>query len=678
MFAGPRLYLKNRTIDTQEAVSQDIRTKTERRSASAEPQHFLIQYDHYPSETDIKTLISKNVTVTGMVHENGLVVSCAGPSALDGLPLLWVSSLSAADKISPMLGEGSALLVVVEFHSDVDLNRGRDVILNAGLELLERPDLASHHLLARGDWSEVRALAAKDEVAYLFPAHPELIALGPIAACVSTAAAGQYVAKVGDGWDGPGLGSAVLGYYFQKMTPQLPADSAQAEILRAFNQWSVAVKVSFAAASGPSAARTINILFARAAHDDPYAFDGPGGALAHTFYPSPPNPESLAGDMHFDEDETWRIGGGTDLFSVALHEAGHALGLGHSDQPGAVMYPYYSQWTKLAAEDVAAVRELYAAAEPDPPPSTPAPDPTPTPEPPAPTPTPEPAPTPVPPLPPLQPLSLNVQPPPSVVVGESVFVLGTTSGGTAPLVLSWRTDRGHSTAIAALPVWNAEIPLELGTNNITVSLKDAAQNAVIRSYSVERKAPPAVLTLTITSPSGAAGSNSSQSNITMKGTAVHPSGIARVTWSSDRGGSGAASGGASWDTGAIALSSGANIITIRASAVDGTAATKTAQVNYAPTAASDTTAPSLVITSPGTQVVTTTAESIALKGTAQDNVGVTEIQWISSTGPSGKATGTTSWSIPAIPLLKGYNQLTIRAYDAAGNMGWRSVGVTRQ
>jgi hypothetical protein len=68
--------------------------------------------------------------------------------------------------------------------------------------------------------------------------------------------------------------------------------------------------------------------------------------------------------------------------------------------------------------------------------------------------------------------------------------------------------------------------------------------------------------------------------------------------------------------------------------------------------------------------------TLTFSGTASDNVGVVKVTWSTNTGSSGTASGTTAWSA-AIPLLVGSNQVTIRAYDAAGNMGWRAVEVSR-
>ncbi|KAL0182975.1 hypothetical protein M9458_022350, partial [Cirrhinus mrigala] len=96
-------------------------------------------------------------------------------------------------------------------------------------------------------------------------------------------------------------------------------------------------------------------------HRDGYPFDGPNGFLAHAFPPF----EGIGGDAHFDDDETffYRSPQGYNLFLVAAHEFGHSLGLEHSRDPGALMYPTYvyrdMDTFVLPKDDVEGIQSLY-------------------------------------------------------------------------------------------------------------------------------------------------------------------------------------------------------------------------------------------------------------------------------------------------------------------------------
>jgi len=73
---------------------------------------------------------------------------------------------------------------------------------------------------------------------------------------------------------------------------------------------------------------------------------------------------SIGGDMHFDDGNIWvddpHATSGIDLFTVALHEFGHALGLGHSNVAGSVMEATYAGARRsLHADDIAGIQAVY-------------------------------------------------------------------------------------------------------------------------------------------------------------------------------------------------------------------------------------------------------------------------------------------------------------------------------
>ncbi|XFF85442.1 hypothetical protein AB1E18_011661 [Capra hircus] len=153
--------------------------------------------------------------------------------------------------------------------------------------------------------------------------------------------------------------SKVVTYRIMTYTSDLPHITVNQLVAKAFKIWSEVIPLTFKRVKWGTA--DIMIGFARKAHGDPYPFDGPGATLAHAFAPGP----GLGGDAHFDEDERWTdtSGIGINFLYVAAHELGHSLGLSHSSDPDAVMYPTYSKEEsknfKLSQDDINGIQKLY-------------------------------------------------------------------------------------------------------------------------------------------------------------------------------------------------------------------------------------------------------------------------------------------------------------------------------
>ncbi|MBI4893872.1 MAG: matrixin family metalloprotease [Acidobacteria bacterium] len=462
--------------------------------------------------------------VLSYVPDHALIVSAPSGVQLGDLSVGYVGQLSVENKLSAELGAGQGeLKAVLELPGDVAGGWARQIAVEAGLAVLENPDLAAGSLLVRGSYEQLAAAAQWDEVAYIFPAADELLRQQPEQACVGGSvgvtqsgavaelrAAAELASSFGDGWDGAGLGSATLAYWFGALPGWLDEGQVKGELVRAMAAWAGAVKVEFQESSTRRLRRQIEILGATGEHGDGYQFDGKGGVLAHTFYP-PPNAETLAGDLHLDLAEPWKVGADIDVFSVAVHELGHALGLGHNDNPSSVMYPYYRKYSGLSASDVAEIRKLYAAAEDTP--STPAtpttptgpvtPTPPVTPTAPVPptgpaTPTSPPTPAPTNPTTPVEPAGPDATVPTLKITfpaaasystgAASMTVKGSATDNVAVTAVVWETRTASGTATGPAAGFTAgPIPLAQGINQITVRAKDAAGNSSWRTVTVTRR-----------------------------------------------------------------------------------------------------------------------------------------------------------------------------------------------
>lgn len=178
-------------------------------------------------------------------------------------------------------------------------------------------------------------------------------------------------------WGNPVMGTAggVVTYSFA--TANYAGDTAtivplstfmpagfKAQIVNAFNAWSAIANIQFVEVADNNVA--FNAVGAlgdiRIGGEN---LGGAGGTLAHGFFP-PNNGLTAAGDIHFDTQDTWKIGfggGGFDIFQVAAHEIGHAIGLDHTGVANSLMNPFYTEtFSGLRADDIAGGKAIYGAA----------------------------------------------------------------------------------------------------------------------------------------------------------------------------------------------------------------------------------------------------------------------------------------------------------------------------
>ena len=259
---------------------------------------------------------------------------------------------------------------------------------------------------------------------------------------------------------------------------------------------------------------------------------------------------------------------------------------------------------------------------------------------------------------------------------SQISLTGTASDVSGVTRVSWSNDRGGGGDATGSASWSiANVKLASGANHITVTALDPSGNASSALLTVNFTPPditPPVLT--ITGPTQAAQFATAANTVTLSGSAADNIGVTGVQWVNDRGGSGTASGIASWTVSNIPLQPGPNNLSMTASDAVGNSGTTAIVVTYTPP---DTTAPFVTIQFPTVQpILNTNAGTLNISGTASDDGSVAQVTWSNDRGGAGIAAGTEVWSVNGIVLQPGLNVITVAAQDAAGNVQTDALAVT--
>lgn len=156
---------------------------------------------------------------------------------------------------------------------------------------------------------------------------------------------------------------------FRTLDDASPRAAWQTEVLRAFQTWAAQANVNFGLVADGGQA----LGAAGRPQGDPRFGDvrlaavGMSPEVLAVTTPFDPTGGTWSGDVRLNGNYRFGTGPGlVDLYTAVLQEAGHALGIDNSTDPGSAMYEHYlGPRAGLSAADIAAVRALYGARSAD-------------------------------------------------------------------------------------------------------------------------------------------------------------------------------------------------------------------------------------------------------------------------------------------------------------------------
>lgn len=257
---------------------------------------------------------------------------------------------------------------------------------------------------------------------------------------------------------------------------------------------------------------------------------------------------------------------------------------------------------------------------------------------------------------------------------------GTVSGrfpnGYAPFVdVNGGTIRCDNNSSCKTPV----VTSRLDYVPFTVKIRDSAGSTAQKAFEIKVEptvAPPDTTppTITLTSHTNGSTISTSRNTLRVEMMATDNDRLADVTWQNSLSGKGGVSSeGFSRYHHEVYLYEGRNVLTFTASDFAGNKRSVSLTIIKA-----DNSAPTITITHPTNGLsYSTYDDTLTIKGTASDNLGVSYVNCTNDRGGSRRASGTTTWNCN-VTLQEWINNITATVYDASGNHRSDTLKVTKK